>query len=84
MRFLKQTEGSVLWLLGSNAIAVGNLKKKAVVRVITSNRLMFTERVAPETYLVRLRLADFFLDTLSYSARTTTSDELCAGVPILT
>ena len=35
-------------------------------------------------HLARHRVADLFVDTLPYSARTTASDALWAGLPILT
>jgi protein O-GlcNAc transferase len=45
---------------------------------------VFGERLPREAYLARYRAADLFLDTLPYSAETTASDALWAGLPVLT
>jgi predicted O-linked N-acetylglucosamine transferase (SPINDLY family) len=84
MRILKQVEGSVLWLLEVNASAASNLKKEAVARGVSSERLIFAKRMTPPDHLARHRLADLFLDTLPYNAHTTASDALWAGLPVLT
>lgn len=84
MRILKQVEGSVLWLLEGNASAAGNLKKEAVARGVSSERLVFAKRMPLPEHLARHKLADLFLDTLPYNAHTTASDALWAGLPVLT
>ena len=85
IRILKQVEGSVLWLSEPNASATSNLKKEAVARGISSERLVFAERMPLlAEHLARLKLADLFLDTLPYNAHTTASDALWAGLPMLT
>ena len=84
MRILKQIEGSVLWLLEVNASAASNLKKEAVARGVSSERLVFAKRMPPPEHLARHKLADLFLDTLPYNAHTTASDALWAGLPVLT
>src|SRR5262249_21005438 len=77
--------GSVLWLSENNAAAMRNLRREASQRGIAPQRLIFAGRVGDNAdHLARLRLADLFLDTLTYNAHTTASDALWAGVPVLT
>jgi len=83
-RILKRVDGSVLWLLHSNATAVSNLIKEAVVRGISPDRLVFADRMPLADHLARHQLAGLFLDTLPYNAHTTASDALWAGLPVLT
>jgi predicted O-linked N-acetylglucosamine transferase (SPINDLY family) len=84
MRILHQINDSVLWLLEGNAIATSNLRKEAVARGISADRLVFAPHMPPPDHLARHRLADLFLDTLPYNAHTTASDALWAGLPVLT
>lgn len=84
MRILDRVEGSVLWMLDGNAIAVNNLKKEALKRGIDSSRLVFAPRAQLSEHLARHRLADLFIDSLPYGAHTTASDALWAGLPVLT
>jgi len=84
MRILKQVESSVLWLLEDNPTAASNLRKEATTRGVNPERLIFAKRLLLAEHLARHRLADLFLDTLPYSAHTTASDALWAGLPVLT
>ncbi|HEV8680570.1 MAG TPA: tetratricopeptide repeat protein [Stellaceae bacterium] len=84
MRLLRQVDGSVLWLLGDNAVAVRHLQQHAERRSVAPDRLVFAPRIALEDHLARQRLADLFLDTLPYNAGTTASDALWVGLPVLT
>jgi protein O-GlcNAc transferase len=84
MDFLKQLPDSVLWLLSDNHWAEQNLRSEAECRGIASERLVFAPRVRMEQHLGRHALADLFLDTSPYSAHTTASDALWAGLPLLT
>ena len=84
MRILGQVEGSILWLLGENQAAVGNLRREAQVRGVNAARLVFAQRMPPPEHLARHRAADLFLDTLPCNAHTTASDALWAGLPVLT
>lgn len=84
MRLLKQVPGSVLWLLGANAVASANLKREAQARGIPSDRLVFAPRMPQKEHLARQQAADLFLDTLPVNAHTTASDALWAGLPVLT
>jgi predicted O-linked N-acetylglucosamine transferase (SPINDLY family) len=85
MRLLKETEGSVLWLLESNPAAARNLRREAEARGVARERLIFAPWCANQAdHLARISLGDLFLDTLPCCAHTTASDALWAGVPVLT
>jgi predicted O-linked N-acetylglucosamine transferase (SPINDLY family) len=84
MRILKRVEGSRLWLIEDNAVAVHNLRREAKARGVDGDRLVFSPRIALADHLARQRSADLFLDTLPYNAHTTASDALWAGLPVLT
>ena len=84
MRILKGVGGSVLWLLQGNAAVGTNLRNEAASRGVDPERLVFAERMPLPDHLARHRLADLFLDTLPYTAHTTASDALWAGLPVLT
>ena len=83
MRLLKTVPGSVLWLLGNDAVQ-HNLRVEAGNRGVNPSRLIFATRVKYEEHLARLRNADLFLDTLPFNAGATASDVLWAGVPLVT
>jgi predicted O-linked N-acetylglucosamine transferase (SPINDLY family) len=84
MRILKNSQGSVLWLLQDNEHAADNLKRQATAHGIPSDRLVFAPRMPLPEHLARHKMADLFLDTLPYNAHTTASDALWAGLPLLT
>ena len=84
MRILKTVEGSVLWLLEDNSIAVQNLKKEAKKRKIDPERIIFAKRMSLADHFARHKCADLFIDTFPYGAHTTCSDSLWAGLPIVT
>lgn len=84
MKILKNTAGSVLWLLECNAWAKAHLRQEAEARGVNPNRLIFAPRAAQGEHLARHRCADLFLDTWPYNAHTSTSDALWSGLPVLT
>jgi len=84
MRILHAVDGSVLWLMGDNALVGGNLRREASARGIDPTRLVFAPFASTEDHLRRHRLADLFLDTLPMNAHTSASRALWAGLPILT
>jgi len=84
MRILQKVPESVLWLLFSNKTAQQNLGREAEARGITSERLIFAEKLLKADHLSRLRCADLALDTRIVNGHTTTSDALWAGVPVIT
>ncbi len=84
-RILTRVPGSVLWLTDSGPSATGNLRREALQRGISTDRLIFAPRVASsEEHLARYRAADLYLDTRPYTAQVTASDALWAGLPLLT
>lgn len=85
MRLLLKTPGSILWLSSPSKECITNLQTEAHSRGVDASRLIFASRVEKiEDHLLRLSLADLFLDTFYYNAHTTALDALSAGVPVLT
>ena len=84
MNLLKKVKGSVLWLLVENSKAKENLKKEATKRNIDENRIIFAKIMPLADHLARHRCADLFIDTFPYTAHTTCSDALWAGLPVVT
>ena len=86
MNALKSVKNSVLWLMikGDNLTIKNHLKKEALKKGITSDRLVFADRMPLTDHLARLKLADLFIDTMPYNAHTTASDALWVGLPFLT
>ncbi|MBV8635455.1 MAG: tetratricopeptide repeat protein, partial [Burkholderiaceae bacterium] len=83
-RLLRETEGSVLWLIASEPRTEENLRVEAQRRGVAAARLVFAPRTDPERHLARQQCADLFLDTLPYNAHTTCSDALWMGLPVVT
>src|SRR5262249_32278143 len=84
MRLLGAIQGSVMWLLGTNSMAVSNLRKEAEARGIRPDRLVFAPTLPNAAHLARFAAADLFLDTLPYNAHTLASDALWGGCPMVT
>ena len=84
LRLLGAVDGSVLWLLESNAIAPDNLRRVASDAGIAPERLVFAPFQPAVQNQARLALADLALDALPVGAHTGASDLLWAGVPLLT
>ena len=84
MNILRQTEHSVLWLLGENDAQMQNLRHWAAARSVSLERLVFAGRLPYAEHLARYQLADLVLDTLPFNGGTTTSDALWGGAPVLT
>lgn len=84
LRLLAAVPGSVLWLLRDNDDAARRLGAAAAQAGIDPARLVFAPVVAHELHLARQRLADLFVDTQPYTAHTTASDALRAGLPLVT
>jgi len=74
----------VLLLYARNETTEINLRAYAAQHGIDPLRLIFGARLALPEYLARYRSADLFLDTFPYTAGTTASDALWAGLPVLT
>jgi predicted O-linked N-acetylglucosamine transferase (SPINDLY family) len=84
MRILGRVEGSVLWLLEGEPVAVRNLRREATARGISAERIVFAPRAPVGAYLARYACADLVLDTFHYNGHTTGSDALLMGVPVVT
>ena len=84
MTILKKVKNSVIWLLIDNETAQNNLKKILVSNDIDSNRMIFAGRLPHSEHIIRLGLADLFLDTFPCNAHTTASDALRSSLPIIT
>jgi predicted O-linked N-acetylglucosamine transferase (SPINDLY family) len=84
MEILQRSDRSVLWLARDNDWSEANLRKAADQAGVASERLIFAERIDPDMYMSRLRLADLFLDTFPYNAGTVASDALRMELPLLT
>ena len=84
MRLLREVDGSVLWLLETNAPATANLRREARERGVAPERLIFAPRVPLPEHLARHAAADLFLDTFPCNAHTTANDALFAGLPLVT
>ena len=84
MSLLHKVPGSVLWLLACGTTAEANLRREAARQGVGGERLVFAPRQPLAEHLARQRAADLFLDTFHYTAHTTASDALWAGLPLLT
>jgi len=84
MRLLHAVEGSVLWLVETNAEMAVNLRREAQRCGIDPGRIIFAPRIALSEHLARQRLAGLFLDTTPYNAGATGAAALWSGVPLLT
>tara|TARA_Y100000591_G_scaffold11557_1_gene8980 strand:+ start:137 stop:1999 length:1863 start_codon:yes stop_codon:yes gene_type:complete len=84
IKILKKVKNSIIWLLIDNEITQNNLKKILVSNDIDPNRIIFADRLPHSEHIVRLGLADLFLDTFPCNAHTTASDALRSSLPIIT
>jgi len=85
MKLLNKVNGSVLWLFEENSATVKNLRLEASKRGVDNKRIIFAKRLSSlAEHFARHKLADLFLDTFPYTAQTTCSDALWAGLPVLT
>jgi len=84
LNLLKGTSNSVLWLLGEHPQQIENLKRWATAQHISTDRLVFANRVPYAEHLARYALADLVLDVLPFNGGTNTSDALWGGAPVLT
>ena len=84
MKLLKSNNNSILWLLEDNLTSCKNLRLEASLEGVDSERIIFSKRMPVEEHLARHKVADLFVDTFPYTAHTTCSDSLLAGLPVLT
>jgi predicted O-linked N-acetylglucosamine transferase (SPINDLY family) len=84
MTILGNVQNSVLWLAADNKWSQSNLRAEAERLGVEAGRIIFADRVDPATYIVRMKLADLFLDTFPYNAGTVASDALRMELPLVT
>uniref|UniRef100_Q3ASM2 protein O-GlcNAc transferase n=1 Tax=Chlorobium chlorochromatii (strain CaD3) TaxID=340177 RepID=Q3ASM2_CHLCH len=85
MEILSKVPNSVLWLIdGEESGSNERLRAVAQEAGIAPERLVFAKKRSHEEYLALYRLADLFLDTLSYNAGATAVGAFSAGLPLLT
>lgn len=80
---LRQTPDSVLWLMCNRPDARANLLAKFKSAGIDAKRIIFCPKVRYEDHINRIPIADLGLDTYPYNGHTTTSEQLWAGLPVL-
>ncbi|WP_137132524.1 glycosyltransferase family 41 protein [Rhizobium sp. FY34] len=83
-RILNATPDSILWLMCKTNDARDNILNRLKKDGIDPKRIVFTKFVTYEEHLARLTLADVGLDTFPVNGHTTTSEQLWAGLPVLT
>ena len=84
LRALTRVPASYLWILSAGVEMEQNLRMIASKEFgLGEDRLVFSEKVPRNDHLLRLRVADLFLDTPAYNAHTTGCDCLVNGIPML-
>jgi predicted O-linked N-acetylglucosamine transferase (SPINDLY family) len=86
MEILRNVPDSVLWLsTGPTKESINKMRNKAAAQGVDPDRLIMAQRAEPKiAHIQRHQLADLFLDTFTFSAATTATDALSAGLPVLT
>uniref|UniRef100_A0A7S0FSR0 O-GlcNAc transferase C-terminal domain-containing protein n=1 Tax=Minutocellus polymorphus TaxID=265543 RepID=A0A7S0FSR0_9STRA len=84
LQALTRVPASYLWVLTAGEEMEQNLRAIASGEFgLEENRLIFCKKVPRSDHLLRLRLADLFLDTPAYNAHTTGCDSLVNGIPMV-
>uniref|UniRef100_A0A7S4PES0 protein O-GlcNAc transferase n=1 Tax=Guillardia theta TaxID=55529 RepID=A0A7S4PES0_GUITH len=73
-----------LWLLRFPSIATSRLIKELKKRGIERHQVHFSDRISKDSHLLRVHMADIFLDNHHVNAHTTASEAIWAGVPLVT
>lgn len=81
---LKAVPKGILWILTNNADSRAHIQKKLLANGISAKRIFFMNKLDFELHLNRIPLADLGLDTYPVNGHTTTSEQLWAGLPVLT
>ena len=86
IEILKGVPDSILWLSdGPVPQSRDLLRQKLKDSGVDGERLIFAPRLPSKAeHINRHKCADLFLDTFTFSAATTTTDALWAGLPVLT
>ncbi|WEX88111.1 glycosyl transferase [Sinorhizobium garamanticum] len=83
IEILRRTPESVMWIM-CKPDAKANILRKFQSGGIASKRIIFCDKAAYSEHINRLPAADLGLDTYPYNGHTTTSEQLWAGLPVLT
>lgn len=81
---LKQTEGSVLWVVSYSDVAVANLRRMLASSGVDPSRVIAAPIANQADHLQRYGIADIMLDTHPCGGHTTASDALRAGCVLVT
>ncbi|WP_113438818.1 glycosyl transferase [Rhizobium cremeum] len=81
---LKKVPNSVIWILRNNKESQTNITSKLLSCGIAAKRIFFMQKLDFELHLNRITAADVGLDTFPVNGHTTTSEQLWAGLPVLT
>ncbi|MCD7109916.1 glycosyl transferase [Rhizobium sp. DKSPLA3] len=81
---LRQAPEVLLWVLVDGDIARENFRRAMASRGVDETQIVFAAKASYETHIARLQAADLGLDTFPYNGHTTTSDQLWAGLPVIT
>ena len=84
LEMLRDTPGSVLWLLHENPMQVRNFQALAERAGLAPERLIFSPLRPRLEYLSCFRNVHVHLDPFVYNGHTTTTDALGMGVPVVT
>ncbi|MDQ0320642.1 putative O-linked N-acetylglucosamine transferase (SPINDLY family) [Pararhizobium capsulatum DSM 1112] len=75
---------TVLWAMIDGELARSNFLKAMEKRGVSAEQIIFTPKTDYASHIARLQAADLGLDTFPYNGHTTTSDQLWAGLPVVT
>ncbi|OLP61473.1 hypothetical protein BJF93_00630 [Xaviernesmea oryzae] len=81
---LRAKHEALLWVMIDGDTHRTNFLKAIAARGVAAERILFAPKMAYADHLARLQAADLALDTFPYNGHTTTSDQLWAGLPVLT
>ena len=76
--------GGVFCLLEKSPLTQSNLRKEPESRSIEGERLLFAGRMPKPEHTARTRLADFALNTGTYSGHVAACNMSWAGLPVIT
>lgn len=81
---LRRTPDSILWIMRNNTESQKNINKRFEKLGIPLKRIYFMHLEQYQDHMNRIPLADLGLDTFPVNGHTTTSEQLWAGLPVLT
>ncbi len=84
LRVLEEIPRAVLWLVAESPQVEAHLGAFAEALGVARQRLFFAPIASREIQLARYRLADVFLDSISYNGHASTTDALAMGLPVVT